>query len=60
MTDDALRAPMQDPRRWPNVLLSFKYWHKASWGLALLAQELFTAGAPVIDPKAKKIVRARQ
>ena len=60
MTDDALRTIMCDPKRWPNVIASFRNGHRASGDLVLRAQELFTAGAPVVDPKTKKIVRAGQ
>ena len=60
MTDTELRALMVDTKRWPLVVRSFKYGHKASGALVLRAQELFTAGAPVVDPKTKKIERAGQ
>jgi len=60
MSDMELWALMQDTKRWPLVLRSFKYGHKASGGLVLRAQELFMAGAPVVDPLTKKLVRVGQ
>ena len=59
MTDTELRALMVDTKKWPNVIASFKNGHRASGDLAQRAHVLFNQGAPVVDPKTKKIVRAR-